>query len=321
MWKSLVSRLHPKATQKDTPPSANSDGNNYTTVTSVAPLDYGMSHSSYVTTPAMDCHSVVPIDYGPRSPQNRMARPQPSQLKSSMLLDVTGMLYLTLHTVRTKALPSSEAVEMPGSEPAPRHELSAEWSSSRGSTLYAATDNTTKAYPKLASVPQVVQPSLPQSPSFSQDNVLTYEGRVFCQRKTNTGTEVKEFPRDIAEFRPARIVLIPLIAGTQQFLSIDVVFGPLDKAAGALWEKHFLGEPWRRDRIACSCRLLLASKWVIGLRLTICVVCLVTPMTAVMPTSGITTTGPGVCQISPLHVAYSGAVSLLYLTFASTEEG
>jgi hypothetical protein len=73
--------------------------------------------------------------------------------------------------------------------------------------------------------------------------VSKYTAKVFCQRKSTSksANPVLETPRDISEFRLAKIALIPVVAGERSFVSIDIVFGEIDKGIAGLLEKHFLG--------------------------------------------------------------------------------
>jgi hypothetical protein len=63
---------------------------------------------------------------------------------------------------------------------------------------------------------------------------------IFCQRKAELGMEREEIPRDVREFRLAKVALIPVLAGERRFVSLDVVFGEVDKAVAGFLEKHYL---------------------------------------------------------------------------------
>jgi hypothetical protein len=52
--------------------------------------------------------------------------------------------------------------------------------------------------------------------------------------------EREEIPRDVREFRLAKVALIPVVAGERRFVSLDIVFGEVDKAVAGLLEKHYL---------------------------------------------------------------------------------
>jgi hypothetical protein len=73
--------------------------------------------------------------------------------------------------------------------------------------------------------------------------VSTYTARVFCQWKSDLHSDsiFRELPRDIREFRVAKMTLIPVIAGERRFVSLDLIFGEVDKNVASLLEKHFLG--------------------------------------------------------------------------------
>lgn len=73
--------------------------------------------------------------------------------------------------------------------------------------------------------------------------VSKFTAKVFCQRKSTSKSAhpILETPRDISEFRLAKIALIPVVAGERSFVSIDIVFGEVDRGISGLLEKHFLG--------------------------------------------------------------------------------
>jgi len=83
------------------------------------------------------------------------------------------------------------------------------------------------------------------------------------------------------------VALIPVIAGQRRFVSLDVVFGEVDKPLAAYLEKHFL----------------------------------ITPSTRLSKVAGNTIAGDAeVWEINPLTVAYVGITSLLYVIFRSSDE-
>ncbi|KAH8671816.1 hypothetical protein BGZ60DRAFT_527265 [Tricladium varicosporioides] len=120
--------------------------------------------------------------------------------------------------------------------------------------------------------------------------VSKYTGKVFCQRKSTSKSvnPVLETPRDISEFRLAKIALIPVVAGERSFVSIDIVFGEVDKGIAGLLEKHFL----------------------------------VARNTTVIPTH-ISHGGAvvnNVCKLANLKVAYETHISMLYIGFENNED-
>lgn len=63
---------------------------------------------------------------------------------------------------------------------------------------------------------------------------------IFCPpKKDANGIRRKPLPRDVREFRLAKLAVIPIVAGRRTFVSIDVVFGQLDERFSELVEKHF----------------------------------------------------------------------------------
>ena len=72
--------------------------------------------------------------------------------------------------------------------------------------------------------------------------MVKFTVQVFCQRKQNPAfPERQEAPRDIREFRVAKLALISVVAGPKKYLSLDLVFGEADAGIAKLLEKHFLG--------------------------------------------------------------------------------
>jgi hypothetical protein len=43
----------------------------------------------------------------------------------------------------------------------------------------------------------------------------------------------------VREFRLAKVALIPVAAGERRFVSLDVVFGEIDKGVAGILEKHY----------------------------------------------------------------------------------
>jgi hypothetical protein len=75
-----------------------------------------------------------------------------------------------------------------------------------------------------------------------EPGITKYTVDIFCQRKADgNGNRREELPRDVREFRLAKLALIPIVAGARKFVSIDVVFGDIDKQYAAMVEKHFAG--------------------------------------------------------------------------------
>ena len=63
---------------------------------------------------------------------------------------------------------------------------------------------------------------------------------IYCPlRRDANGVHREQIPRDVREFRLAKIALIPIVAGKRSFVSFDVVFGEMDKTFSNLVEKHF----------------------------------------------------------------------------------
>lgn len=111
------------------------------------------------------------------------------------------------------------------------------------------------------------------------------------------------------EFRLAKVALIPVAAGERRFVSLDVVFGEVDKGVAGILEKHYL-------------RTLLISPEEVDIQRGLADDKIVTPESRIERFSG---GGIGqdakVWRIQPVKVAYKGYASLLYLTFKNTEEG
>ncbi|KAF2680721.1 hypothetical protein K458DRAFT_392762 [Lentithecium fluviatile CBS 122367] len=63
---------------------------------------------------------------------------------------------------------------------------------------------------------------------------------IYCPLKPNAnGDRRAQIPRDVREFRLAKVALIPTIDGKRTFVSFDVVFGEMDKGIFDLVEKYF----------------------------------------------------------------------------------
>jgi hypothetical protein len=78
-----------------------------------------------------------------------------------------------------------------------------------------------------------------------EQGIKKYTVDIFCQRKEDiNGNRREEIPRDVREFRLAKLALIPIVAGTRKFVSIDVVFGDMDKQYATMVEKHFAGRAY-----------------------------------------------------------------------------
>lgn len=72
------------------------------------------------------------------------------------------------------------------------------------------------------------------------DGVKKFVVDVFCPLKRDANRNRREqIPRDVREFRLAKVALIPIVAGKRTFVSLDVVFGEVDKSYAGLVEKHF----------------------------------------------------------------------------------
>jgi hypothetical protein len=70
------------------------------------------------------------------------------------------------------------------------------------------------------------------SPSQNEDDgIKKFVVDVFCPLKRDAnGNRREQIPRDVREFRLAKVALIPIVAGKRTFVSFDVVFGEMDKA-------------------------------------------------------------------------------------------
>jgi hypothetical protein len=63
---------------------------------------------------------------------------------------------------------------------------------------------------------------------------------VYCPLKRDgSGQRREQIPRDVREFRLAKVALTPIVAGKRTFVSFDVVFGEVDKVYSDIVEKHF----------------------------------------------------------------------------------
>jgi hypothetical protein len=152
-------------------------------------------------------------------------------------------------------------VELPASQVPPRYEL-AEATTPRASLAPSSTNtstssrkswtnpssHTTPATTPSTSPPPVsyrhsVNAPIPVEPSTSNQGITKCTVNIFCQRKAE-GPRQELFPRDIREFRLAKVALIPVVAGQRRFVSLDVVFGEVDKPLAAYLEKHFLSKFW-----------------------------------------------------------------------------
>jgi hypothetical protein len=82
----------------------------------------------------------------------------------------------------------------------------------------------------------------------TNQGIIKHTVNIFCQRKAEEPRQ-EEYPRDIREFRLAKVALIPVVAGQRRFVSLDVVFGEVHKPLAAYLEKHFLSEStlYRKD--------------------------------------------------------------------------
>jgi len=141
--------------------------------------------------------------------------------------------------------------ELPGFSPTQIHNTPSSTSSSpalQNNTWSTAssrsTPGTTPATsPPPPAYPSTLAPNLPQqnkgSPSEAQ-GIIKFTVNIFCQRKAEPGMEREEIPRDVREFRLAKVALIPVVAGERRFVSLDIVFGEVDKAVAGLLEKHYL---------------------------------------------------------------------------------
>lgn len=143
--------------------------------------------------------------------------------------------------------------ELPGSTVPPRYEMptspasrpylspssSTKSSDSKGSANSYSTRATT---PGASPGPNRNSYAAPAAARGSENNgIKKYTVNVFCPRKEDSaGQRREEIPRDLREFRLAKLALIPVVAGTRKLVSLDVIFGEIDKPVASLLEKHFL---------------------------------------------------------------------------------
>jgi hypothetical protein len=82
-------------------------------------------------------------------------------------------------------------------------------------------------------------PSPSQTPK-DDDGIKKFVIDIYCPMKRDAnGNRREQIPRDVREFRLAKVALIPIVAGKRTFVSFDVVFGEIDKVYSDLVEKHF----------------------------------------------------------------------------------
>lgn len=82
--------------------------------------------------------------------------------------------------------------------------------------------------------------SFPSPNRSEQDGIKKFVIDIYCPlKKDASGNRREQIPRDVREFRLAKVALIPIVAGKRTFVSFDVVFGEMDKAYSQLVEKHF----------------------------------------------------------------------------------
>jgi len=139
----------------------------------------------------------------------------------------------TASTTKPGSVPSSVSIRQPGTTP---------WNSPSDVSNISGTT--------IVASPTRFQSS-PSSPSMNKDaSDMHYQGEnsgikkftvdIFCPpKKDANGIRRKPLPRDVREFRLAKLAVIPIVAGRRTFVSIDVVFGQLDERFSELVEKHF----------------------------------------------------------------------------------
>jgi hypothetical protein len=153
-------------------------------------------------------------------------------------------------------------VELPGSTVPPRYELPNDsvqrqtpipprtpqqaarqsphlvWPSPNGSSTTLVSSPRSEIHsPTLGHAKHKIIPS----PSGNTDEgIKKFVVDIYCPLKRDaSGNRREQFPRDIREFRLAKVALIPIVAGKRTFLSLDVVFGDIDKLYSDIVEKHF----------------------------------------------------------------------------------
>lgn len=100
----------------------------------------------------------------------------------------------------------------------------------------AQAANIAESGPKSSSY----QSSIASSPSLQPRTVSRYQIHIYCQHKTTNPNPIREIPRDIREFRTAKLALIPVAAGPHHHVSIDIVYGEIDKNIAGILESHFI---------------------------------------------------------------------------------
>jgi len=145
-------------------------------------------------------------------------------------------------------------VELPASAVPPRYELPAANSPRYApAPPYPQQPAQHSPNPSIASSSSTLVPSpraeVPSPPlgytkasSKADDNDLIkkFVVDIYCPLKRDAhGNRREQIPRDVREFRLAKVALIPIVAGKRTFLSFDVVFGEADKMYADIVEKHF----------------------------------------------------------------------------------
>ncbi|PVH93983.1 hypothetical protein DM02DRAFT_694377 [Periconia macrospinosa] len=215
---------------KDVPPTTGLLGPEvaYSISNSVLPVDYNPSPpvvggytTSSIMTPCPVDYRTSPPSSGPSVPRvlvayEMNASPEPAELYGSTVPP--------LYELPAANTPGQHLTATPTSPPA------SATSQSFGSTT---------PLPSLQSPPteHSANPALPRAQDLP---IKRYTVDIFCPLKRDAqGIRRQQIPRDVREFRLAKVALIPIIAGSRRFVSFDVVFGETDKAYARLVEKHF----------------------------------------------------------------------------------
>ncbi|KAH7136012.1 hypothetical protein B0J11DRAFT_597307 [Dendryphion nanum] len=261
-------------------------------ITSLTPVDYVLSPPTHRMPPLTT--SAVPVEY-PMSPPSAPNPPR-AELPENV---PEGPVELPGSSVPARyELPvvnsARQTPHIQNTPPSPRPSFNSGSNIPTGRTPLSSSNTTLVNSPRsgLASptLPEVNVNSkqYPKTSGDKNDGIKKYTVDIYCPLKPDaTGIRRQQIPRDVREFRLAKVALIPIVAGKRSFVSLDIVFGELDKAYSHLVEKHFS-------------------------------FCHQTRLTKLDPAA---VSGGQVYTIGPLNIAYrDGDREIVYVKFASKAE-